>query len=95
MGEVWQTGTRKEFDRMAQGNKHTGTKGRNSIFIMTHDEIDYIPEDRVVTYARTVINFLSTKEDPNRVRITAGGNFINTPGDLIIRTADLTTSKIL
>ena len=33
--------------------------------------------------------------DPNRVRITAGGNLIEYTGELTTRTADLTTSKIL
>ena len=62
---------------------------------MNHDEIAYIPKDRVVTYARVVIDFRPQKEDPNRVRITAGDNLIKYPGELTTRTADLTTSKIL
>ena len=32
---------------------------------------------------------------PNRVRITAGGNLIDYPGELTTRTADITTSKML
>ena len=60
---------------------------------MTHDEIDCIPEDRVVTYVCIVIDFCPQKEDPNRVRITAGGNLIKTPGGLTTRTVDMTTSK--
>ena len=62
---------------------------------MNHDEIANIPKDRVVTYARVVVDFRPQKEDPNRVRITAGGNLIKYPGELTTRTADLTTSKIL
>ena len=80
---------------MAQGNKETGTVGTNAMFVITHDEIDCIPEDRVVMYARIVIDFRLQKEDPNKVCITAGGKLIKTPGDLTISTADLTTSKIL
>ena len=65
---------------MAQGDDKTGTKGKNSIFVMNHDEIANIPKDRVVTYARVVVDFRPQKEDPNRVRITAGGNLIKYPG---------------
>eukprot|EP00804_Cyclotella_cryptica_P024278 CCRYP_012561-RA/>CCRYP_012561-RA protein AED:0.25 eAED:0.27 QI:0/0/0/1/1/1/3/0/611 len=40
-------------------------------------------------------NLSNKKDDPNRVRITVGGNLINYPGELTTRTADLTTAKIL
>ena len=62
---------------------------------MNHDQIRSIPKDRIVTYARIVVDFRSQKEDPNRVRITVGGNLIQYPGKLTTRTANLTTSKIL
>ena len=61
---------------------------------MNHDEITNIPKDRVVTYARVVVDFRPQKDDPNRVRITAGGNLINYPGELTTCAADLTTSKV-
>ena len=62
---------------------------------MNHQDIANIPDDRVVTYARIVIDYRPQKADPNRVRITAGGNLIEYPFELTTRTADLTTSKIL
>ena len=77
---------------MAQGDN---TKGTNCIFVMSHEEIKQIPEDRVITYARIVVDFRSQKADPNRVRMTAGGNLIKYPGELTTHTADLTTSKVL
>ena len=80
---------------MAQGDKKTGTNGKNCFFVMNHDEIANIPKDRVVTYAIVVVDFRPQKDDPNRVRITAGGNLIKYPGELTTRTADLTTSKLL
>ena len=49
----------------------------------------------MVTYARIVVDYRPQKEDPNRVRITVGGNLIDYPGELTTRTADLTTAKIL
>ena len=42
-----------------------------------------------------VVDYRPQKPDPNRVRITAGGNIIEYPGELTTRTADLTKSKIL
>ena len=67
----------------------------DAIRVMTLEEIKNIPADRVVTYARVVVDFRPQKEDPNRVRITAGGNLIAYPDELTTRTADLTVSKIL
>ena len=52
-------------------------------------------EGRVPTYARVVVDFRPQKEDPNRVRITAGDNLIKYPGELTTRTADLTTTKFV
>jgi hypothetical protein len=47
----WQTAFGKDFGGMAQGEKKTGQKGTNSIFVMTHTEIPNIPKNRTVTYA--------------------------------------------
>ncbi len=54
---TWKTEFRKEFGCMIQGDDKTGTKGTNCIFVMTHDKIAQIPEDRVVTYVRIVVDF--------------------------------------
>ena len=62
---------------------------------MSHDEISDIPPDKTVTYAQIVVDYRPQKSDPNRVRLTVGGNLLNVPGDLSTATADLTTSKIL
>ena len=80
---------------MAQGDKKTGQKGTNSIFFMTHDEIILIPWTQTIMYARVVVDFHPQKADPHRIRITAGGNLINYPGELSTRTANLTTSKMM
>ena len=42
-----------------------------------------------------MVDYQNQKVDPNRVRIIAGGNLINYPGELTTRSADLITSKIL
>ena len=46
-------------------------------------------------YANIVVDYRPQKEDPNRIRITAGGNLIIYPGGLTTRTEYITTSKIL
>jgi hypothetical protein len=61
---------------------------------MDPTDVHYIPKDRIVTYARVVVDHRPPKEDPNRIQITAGGNLINYPGDLIMRTVDSTMSKL-
>ena len=83
----------KELGRLAQGFDET--KVTKTIFFISHNEIKRIPSDRTVTYARIVVDYRPQKDDPNRVRITVGGNLINFPGELTTRTADLSTSKIL
>jgi hypothetical protein len=94
--EVWQKAFGKDFGGMAQGDKETGQQGINSIFVMKHEDIKLIlNKDRTVTYARVVVDFRPQKADPHRIRITAGGNLINYPGELSTRTADLTTSKLM
>jgi len=80
---------------MAQGENKTGQKGTNAIFVMTHAEIPLIPTDRTITYMRVVVDFCPQKADPHCICITAGGNLINYPGELTMRTADLTTSKLM
>jgi len=47
----------KEFGNLAQGDELTGTEGTDSVFVMSHQDIETIPSDRVVTYARIVVDF--------------------------------------
>ena len=48
-----------------------------------------------ITYARIVCNERPEKKDPDRTRITMGGNRINYPGDCGTPTADILTVKLL
>jgi hypothetical protein len=63
--ETWQTAFGKDFGGMAQGNKKTGRKGTNSILVMTCSKIPHIPKDRMVTYARIIVDFHPQKADPH------------------------------
>ncbi len=72
---VWQTAFGKDFGGMAQGDNKTGQKGMNSVFVMTHKEIDIAKAAGTKwTYARVVVDYRPQKEDPNRIRIAVGGN---------------------
>ena len=93
--ETWETAFGKEFGGLAQGDDRTGQKGTDTVIILNHQQIKDIPKDRVVTYASIAVDYREQKDDPNRVRITAGGNLIAYPGELTTRTADLQTSKIM
>ena len=92
--ELWMKAMCIELGRLAQG--YGDTKGTDTIHVMTLEEIKKIPGDHTVTYAGIVIHYHPPqKNDPNRVRITVGGNLIDYPGELTTRTADLTTSKVM
>ena len=71
--DVWMRALCKELGRLAQGYKDT--KGTDTIKFMSLDEISRIPRDRTITYARIVVDYREQKADPNRVRITVGGEF--------------------
>ena len=93
--DIWTTAFGKELGSLAQGDNKTGTKGTNTIVFLDHQGVRNIPKDRTITYARVVVDYRPQKADPNRVRITVGGNLIDYPGELTTNTADLVTSKIL
>ena len=92
---TWAQAFGKEFGNLAQGDAKTNTPGTDSIHVLPLNQLQHIPKDRTITYARIVVDYRPQKQDPNRVRITAGGNLITYPGELTTRTADLTTTKIL
>ena len=84
----------KELGRLAQGYWYI-IKGTNTLHFLFPEEIKLIPKDKTITYARIVVDVRPQKTDPNRVRLTVGGNLIKIPGDISTATADLITIKIL
>ena len=81
---------------MAQGDDKTKTKGENCIFVMNHAQIaNMYAEGNTPMSARILVDCRPQKSDPNRVRITAGGNLIKCPGKLTARTADIATTNII
>jgi hypothetical protein len=92
--KLWVPAMSKELHCLAQA-KEGVTVGTNTIFFLSHDEIRCIPKDRVVTYARIVIDHRPQKDDPNPVRITVGGNLIDYPYKLTTHTANMVSTKIM
>ena len=90
---VWGGAFGKEIGRLAQGLPGV-VEGTDTIDFISKGEV---PPDRLrdTTYARIVANYRLEKEDPNRIRITMGGDKINYPGDCGTPTADLLTVKLL
>jgi hypothetical protein len=70
--EVWMTAFGKDLGRMSQGKNKTGQQGTNAMFVMSPSDIPHIPKDHIITYASVVVDHCPQKEDPNRIRITAG-----------------------
>eukprot|EP00804_Cyclotella_cryptica_P007932 CCRYP_019848-RA/>CCRYP_019848-RA protein AED:0.05 eAED:-0.05 QI:0/-1/0/1/-1/1/1/0/1335 len=93
--DTWTTAFGKELGALAQGNNKTCAAGTNTLFFLNHRDIQNIPSDRTITYARVVVDYRPQKEDPNRVRFIVGGNLIDYSGELTTHTASLVTSKIL
>ena len=89
--ELWGKSYTKELGRLVQGIP--GTKGTDTIVFIKYDDI---PLDcrRHVTYGKTVCTYRPEKDDPNRTRLTVGGNWIEYPGDVSTPTVDMMTVKI-
>ena len=69
-------------------------KGTNTIYFTNYA---LIPKDCLsdITYVRIVVDYCPQKNEPNRTRLTVGGNLIDYPGDVRTPTADTTTAKIV
>jgi hypothetical protein len=79
--KVWQTAFGKDFGGMVQGDRKTGQKGTNSVFVIKHKEIDIaMAAGHKWTYARIVVDHQPQKEDHNQIRIAVGGNLITYKG---------------
>ena len=98
--EVWDTSYANELGRLCQGiGKHSTNPTQKRVEgTNTFRPIKYhaIPLDRRmdVTYTKVVCEIRPQKEDPNRTRITIGGNRICYPGDTGTRTGSLEVVKL-
>ena len=88
---IWEKSCANEFGRLAQGVGDR-VKGTNTIFFIPRSKV---PKHKKVTYPRIVCDYRPTKTEPNRTRITVGGNLITYNDEVYTATADLLTAKLL
>jgi len=89
LGPTWRHAAANEFGRLAQGIRDI--PGTDTItFIPPHE----VPKNKTVTYACFVADIRPQKAEPNRVRMTIGGNLIQYDGDVSSPTGSLTTYKL-
>jgi hypothetical protein len=91
--ELWGRSCTTELGRLAQGipGKSIGT---NIIVFINRNDVP-LDRRRDVTYGRVCVNYRpAEKADPNRTRLTVGGNCITYPGDCGTPTVDMVTVKI-
>ena len=91
--QIWSNAYGKELGRLTQGIPGI-VDGTNTISFIDKSNI---PADRWqdVTYGHIISSYRPEKADPNRIRLTVGGNRINYPGDCGTPTADMLTVKLL
>ena len=87
---VWTTSLANELGRLAQGIRNI--PGTNTIKFIHKNQV---PHNRKVTYAQLVVDYRPGKSDPNRTRLTVGGNLLTYEGDLYTETTDIITTKLL
>ena len=87
--KAWQISSANEFGRLFQGVGGR-IKGTNTCLFIQHTAIR---NNKRPTYARFVCSVRNQKNEPNRTRLTVGGNLIEFNGDNSTRTAAITTAK--
>ena len=98
--DIWATSYANELGRLCQGVGTSPTdsskkrvEGTDTFHVVNFDDI---PSDRrkEITYTKVVCEYRPQKSEPNRTRITIGGNRICYPGDCGTRTASLELFKL-
>ena len=89
--EAWETSLANELGRLAQGIRDI--KGTNTITFIKKSEIP-LGRLRDVTYGRIVVSYRPQKSEPNRSRLTAGGDRINYPYEVSAPTCAMPTVKL-
>ena len=91
--QAWIQSFANELGCLAQGIDGCET-GTNTVFFIPHNQVP--PDQRKdVTYGQICVNYRPHKKEPNRTRLTVGGNLINFPGDVSTPTTDTTTAKLI
>ena len=89
--EIWTKSMANEFGRLMQGVGTRMPKGSNTMKFVPKS---HIPPDKVVTYARIVCDYRPLKSEPNRTRLTVGGDRLFCNHDTSTDAADLILIKL-
>jgi hypothetical protein len=87
---LWTRGFGNECGRLFEGIRDI--PGTDTCFFTA---LKNIPKDRNITYGKIVCDYKPYKQDKERVRLTVGGDKLDSSGDVATSTADITTFKIL
>ena len=94
-GTTWERSLSNEYGRLAQGvkrkNKQESIDGTDTIFFIKKEDV---PKGRKVTYANYICDFRPNKAEKHRVRLTAGGDKLEYPGDPASPTVSLIDVKL-
>jgi hypothetical protein len=95
--KLWRRAGANEYGRLMQG---IGKTRKPEDRIMGTDSMHFIPKTqipkgKIVTYARFVADIRPQKDEPARVRLTAGGDRLPYDGKKSTETAGLETTKTL
>ena len=100
LSKIWKPSASNELGRLCQGigvgpnGQGKRVEGTDTFFVIRYEDIP--PERRQeVTYTSVVCEVRPQKADPNRTRITIGGNRICYPGDVGTPTASLELVKLM
>ena len=89
--KIWTQSLSNEWGRLAQGNNN-GVQSTDTInFIQSHE----VPKNKNVTYTSFVLDYWPLKLEPNRVRITVGGDRLNYTLDAGSPAENLLETKLL
>ena len=86
---VWTKSMYNELGRLSQGWKTPA--GNYTIELIFHRDK---PKDRRATYVRVACDIRPQKIETHRIRLTAGINTIEYPGEVSTLTSELTTMKL-
>jgi hypothetical protein len=86
---LWTRGFCNECRHLFQGIRDI--PGTDTCFFTT---LKNIPDDRKITYGKTVCDYKPHKQEKERVWLTVGGDRLDYAGDVATSTSDITTFKI-
>ena len=89
---TWTKSFANELGKLANGVDNNRVKGTQTIKFIKPNKI---PKGKFATYGRIVVDFKPHKNEPNRTRLTVGGNLIHFEGSVRTPTADMITAKLL